>query len=387
MSVHFSEAEFSARRERLLAAMKAEKLEAMLLFAQESMYWLTGYDTFGFCFFQCLVVTADGKMVLLTRSADQRQAEQTSNLGDIRIWTDRQDADPTAELKDILDELNLLGALVGVEYDTHGLTAANGRRLDQRMRAFARLVDQSMIVPELRLIKSEEEIGFVRQAARQADDAFDAALAITKAGANEADILAAMHASAFSSDGDYPGNEFIIGSGQNALLCRYQSGRRILDPQDQLTLEWAGVYRHYHAAMMQTVPVGGATERHGQLHVAASQALTEIEAALQNSASESVTLGDLFAIHARVLDGAGLARHRLAACGYSLGARFAPSWMEPHMLYAANERVVEPGMVLFAHMIIMDSDSGTAMTLGRTFLTTTDGAEQLSRHGYELIER
>ena len=50
----------------------------MLLFAQESMYWLTGYDTFGFCFFQCLVVKADGSMVLLTRSADLRQARQTS---------------------------------------------------------------------------------------------------------------------------------------------------------------------------------------------------------------------------------------------------------------------------------------------------------------------
>ena len=57
----------------------------MLLFAQESMYWLTGYDTFGFCFFQCLVVKADGSMVLLTRSADLRQARHTSIIENIVV--------------------------------------------------------------------------------------------------------------------------------------------------------------------------------------------------------------------------------------------------------------------------------------------------------------
>src|SRR5690606_20489594 len=78
MALHFDRAEFDARRDRLVIEMSERKLDALLLFAQESMYWLTGYDTFGFCFFQCLVVKADGSMVLLTRSADLRQARHTS---------------------------------------------------------------------------------------------------------------------------------------------------------------------------------------------------------------------------------------------------------------------------------------------------------------------
>src|SRR5690606_33423689 len=56
MALHFDRAEFDARRDRLVIEMSERKLDALLLFAQESMYWLTGYDTFGFCFFQCLVV-------------------------------------------------------------------------------------------------------------------------------------------------------------------------------------------------------------------------------------------------------------------------------------------------------------------------------------------
>jgi len=80
--------------DRLKAKMAERNLDCLLLFAQESMYWLTGYDTFGFCFFQCLVVKADGEMVLLTRAPDLRQARHTSIIENIVIWTDRGNADP-----------------------------------------------------------------------------------------------------------------------------------------------------------------------------------------------------------------------------------------------------------------------------------------------------
>ena len=38
------------------------------------------------------------------------------------------------------------------------------------------------------------------------------------------------------------GNEFIIGSGEHALLFRYHAGPSHLDKVDQMTLEWAGCY-------------------------------------------------------------------------------------------------------------------------------------------------
>ena len=98
MTVHFSPSEMAARKQRLLEALAQGRLDGALLFAQESDYWLTGYDTFGFCFFQCLYVGADGRVALLTRSADLRQAQRTSNIEDIRIWKDSGPAEPTRDL-------------------------------------------------------------------------------------------------------------------------------------------------------------------------------------------------------------------------------------------------------------------------------------------------
>jgi Xaa-Pro dipeptidase len=371
--LHFSSQEFQTRRDRLLAAMAAHRLDAMLLFAQESMYWLTGYDTFGFCFFQSLMVRADGRMALLTRSADLRQAQHTSNLADIRIWTDRQDATPAAQLRDMAVDLSVTGGRIGVEFDTHGLTHANGRRVEA---AFAdhQLVDASDLVTRLRAVKSPAEIAYVREAATLSDLADAAALSLVGPGADEGDILAAQHAAIFAAGGDYPANEFIIGSGRDALLCRYKSGRRRLDDKDQITLEFAGVFRHYHAAIMRTVVVGAPSPRHIELHAAAEAALHACEAEMRPGR----TAGDIFAAHARIFDERGLGPHRLAACGYSLGARFTPSWMDRPMFYRGNEWVLEAGMVLFAHMILMDSETGTAMCLGRTSLLTPHGRETLN---------
>jgi Xaa-Pro dipeptidase len=380
MAVHFSAEEFAARRERMATRMAERKLDAMLLFAQESMYWLTGYDTFGFCFFQCLIVTRDGRSVLVTRSADLRQARATSIVEDVRVWVDRGEADPVAQLKEVLFDLGLLGTRIGIETDTHGLTARNGRMLDDGLRTFATLVEASDLVAGLRAVKSPAEIAYVREAARIADAAYRAAKAEIVPGADEGHVLAVLQGAVFEAGGDYPGNDFILGSGPDALLCRHRSGRRRISAEDQVTLEFAGTWRHYHAALMRTVVVGTPKPRHLELFDAAREALAAVEAEMRPGRN----FGDVFDAHARIVDGRGLQPVRLNACGYSLGARFAPSWMDAPMFYRGNKAEIVPDMVLFAHMILFDDETGTAMTLARTYLTTDSAPEPLSALPIEL---
>ncbi len=382
MALHFDSEEYANRLQRLTSRMREEKLDAMLLFAQESMYWLTGYDTFGYCFFQTLVVKANGEMVLLTRSADLRQARRTSTIAKIEVWIDRVNADPSMDLKNLLSDLDLLGCRIGVEYDTHGLTGRNARLLDNQLQSFGQLIDASAIVSRLRLIKSPAEIAYVERAAVLSDEALDAALPLIKAGSDEAEILAALQNAVLAGGGDYAANEFVIGSGDDALLVRSKSGRRRLEEQDQLSLQWTGVSARYHAPMMRTAVIGKPTARHRELYSACRETIQAMEMVLR----PGNTFGTVFETHARILDERGLARHRLNSCGYSVGARFAPSWMEHQMFHAGNPQEIEPNMSVFVHTILLDSDSGTAMTLGQTYLTTTDTPKPLSRYGLDFIE-
>ncbi|MPZ08675.1 MAG: M24 family metallopeptidase [Kiloniellaceae bacterium] len=383
MPLHFSDAELAGRRDRACQLLAEAGLDGLLMFRQESMFYLTGYDTFGYCFFQCLYLGADGRLVLLTRSADRRQAEQTSMVKDVHIWVDRPEADPAVQLREILREFGCAGKHLGVEYDAYGLTAANGKCLEAALDGFCSLADASDLVSRLRVVKSPAEIAYVREAAGLADKAGRAALDKAAPGAFEGDILAAMHGAIFAGGGDDPANEFIIGSGAGALLCRYFTGRRHLDAQDQLTLEWAGTYRHYHAAMMRTIPIGEPQPLHREMHAVARDALLAVEDSLR----PGKTYGEAFDAHTRVMDAAGYQAHRLNACGYSLGTTFAPNWMDWPMLYHGNSTPFAPGMVVFCHMILFNSQAGVAMTLGRTSLVTEGPSEALCGADLELVCR
>ena len=130
MCLHFSKEEFISRKSKGLKSMKEQIVDALLMFRQESMYWLTGYDTFGYVFFQTLVLDQKGNVILLTRLPDLRQAQNTSNINDIRIWIDKDESNPTEDLKVILEELNLKGKKIGIEYDAYGLTGRNTLKLN-----------------------------------------------------------------------------------------------------------------------------------------------------------------------------------------------------------------------------------------------------------------
>ena len=381
MALHFSKEEFQKRKDDVLKSMNKQNLDALLMFRQESMYWLTGYDTFGYVFFQTLVLDKNGNLILLTRAPDLRQAQNTSNIEDIRIWVDKDKSNPTEDLKKILDELSLKGKKIGVEYEAYGMTGRNALRLNETLKDYCDLKDESELITKLRVIKSQEEIVYVKKAAELADNALDQAWKYCKAGVNEAKILAEMQKIVLEGGGDYPANEYIIGSGHNALLCRYQAEKRNLSIQDQLSIEWAGTYKHYHSAMFRTILLGKTDPKHIKMHEACVQALKNCESKLKPGNK----IGEVFDIHAKTFDDLGFNKARMNACGYSLGSTFSPNWMDWPMLYTGNPYIIQPGNIFFMHMILMDSENQLAMNLGETYLVTKNGNERLGKQKLDLV--
>tara|TARA_B100001123_G_scaffold227467_1_gene255982 strand:- start:93 stop:1244 length:1152 start_codon:yes stop_codon:yes gene_type:complete len=381
VAIHFKKEEFLERKSKVIQELKNQNLDGLLMFRQESMYWLTGYDTFGYVYFQCLVLTAKGDLVLLTRAPDLRQAQNTSIIKNIRIWIDKEKSNPASELKNILSELTLENSNLGVEYEAYGLTGRNAINLNNSLKNFAKLHDKSELISFLRVVKSPAEILYVRKAAELADKAMEAAWKYSHAGENESKILAEMQGAIFNGGGDYPANEFIIGSGKNALLCRYQSEKRKLNKLDQLSIEWAGTYKHYHSAMFRTIPIGKINDKQKNMYSACLEALK----ACENKLKPGNKVGEVFDAHAEVFDKIGYKKSRMNACGYSLGATFAPNWMDWPMLYTENPVILSEGMVFFMHMILMDSDNQLAMNLGETYLVTNSGNERLGKKKLDLV--
>ena len=134
---------------------------------------------------------------------------------------------------------------------------------------------------------------------------------------------------------------------------------------------------------MRTLIIGKPGKNHLKMDEACRAALSEVESALR----PGKTAGDVFDAHARVMDAHGMQKHRLNACGYSLGAKFTPSWMDFPMFFRGNEVELSEGMVFFAHMILMDSDAEAAYCLGRTYIIGARKPEPVSKYPLTMIVR
>ncbi len=376
VTVRFPPAEYAARLAATRAELKRRGLAALLVFAQESHYYLTGFDTAGYVFFQVGIIPADdGPTILLTRRPDLHQAETTSLYDDVRVWLNAEDANPALDMRAILQELGCAGAAVGVEFATYGLTAANGRMVEGALDGFCRVEDGSDIVRRQRLVKSPAELALVRRAGALADAATRAMIETAAPGVLDSDLTAAGMAAMLTGGGDIPAGGPLVNSGPRALFGRGIGGPRRIEAQDQVLLELAGSFCRYHVCIEHMVAVGAVDPRQERMQAVAIDALQQIIAA----ARPGLELGRLDDIHRSVLDAAGFAGERFAACGYALGCTFRPTWMDvPPMIYSGNPLVLEPGMVFFVHIMVPDRRIGLAAGVGQTFAITEGTPEVFS---------
>lgn len=381
--MYFSQAEFQSRISQARKMLLKEGFDALLIFAPESHYYLTGLDTTGFVYFQCAVLPADGSdITLLTRRPDMLQAQERSILSDIRIWYDAPGVDPAQELRSILSEKGLAGARLAVELDNYGLTGANHKRLVTALRGWCQLEDGSHVIRALRLVKSPTEIAYVRKAAELADAALEGMIGAIQPDRLDSEISAEGLAIMLRGGGDVPPGAPLVNSGPRALYGRGVAGPRYMSDPDQVTIEFAATYLRYNVCIMRTAFIGAPGPKVDAMHATTCDAI----AAMTEAARPGAPLGHIDEAHRRVFDAAGHATHRFGACGYSLGATFRPSWMDvPPMLYSGNEMLAQNGMVLFLHAICPNSDAGIATSIGQTILVTETGGEPLSQLPHDMI--
>jgi Xaa-Pro dipeptidase len=375
--MHFERQEYAARVANARRILKERDLSALLIFAQESNFYLTGYDTGGYVFFQCAVLTADSdEITLLTRRPDVQQAKETSTITDIRVWYDAEGANPANDLKSILEEKGLAGTRIGVELSTYGLTGFNWERVRVALSGWCELIDASHVVQSLRVVKSPTELAYVRKAAALADDALLAMVENCRPGSLDTQVAAAGLSVILGGGGDAPPAGPLVNSGPRALYGRGVCGEHIVEEQDQVTLEFAATYHRYNACIMRTAVVGAPLPQHREMFTVVRDAI----GAMTEAAQPGRPVGEIDDAHRRVFDEAGHQVNRFAACGYSLGATYRPIWMDvPPMLYSGNPTPAQSGMVLFLHAMLADPDTGVAMSLGHTLVVAEDGAEVLSK--------
>ena len=373
--LHFPRDEFDLRINRTRQAMADAELDGLVLFRQESMFYLTGYDTSGYSMFQAMYLGLDKGPTLLTRSADRIQSRNTSIVEDIQIWIDQEDASPAIDLRRILKTHGCTNQRIGIEYHAYGLTGQRALMVNEALEGLCRLVDASDLVRLIRLVKSDLELEYVRKSGAICDAILQTSISHTRPGNTVKSVYGAMMNTLLCEGGDPTASRWPMGAGEAAVFCRYHTGDEIIAPQDQVVFEPAAAYRHYHTCMMYNILTGNVDPRHQAMNDACADALD----ACQRLLTVGNTVGDLYAAHEETMHTHGFSHAALSACGYSVGISYPPSWMDWPMIWKDNPQTLEAGMVFFLHMILLDDRTGLSMCIGETAIVTESVCEPVNR--------
>lgn len=376
INIHFTREEFADRQRRTRERMDALELDGILLFKFEDMYWLSGFDSDGFTIFGCMFLGTDGQLTQLARPADLGNAAYSSICEDVRIAPDAQDAPRSGQIKDMLESLGMQGKRIGIQVDTMGLTPRLFLEIQTELKSWCNLVVAPDFIRELRMVKSPQELDYLRKAGEIMDVVMEKTIEATFSGAYEGDIYASFYDSLFRLGADLPAHIPPLGSGKSALNLRYTSGRKHVLNNDQVTLELGVAYRHYHAASMCVVLTGpDISERHLEMHQTSVIALDAVQAILR----PGTRVGEIYDVYRSSLEDNGEKDAVLTVCGYTMGATCPPTWMEQPLIFSGNPLMLEEHMSFFTHMILNDRKSGRSMAVAEQAIITA-GAPEIITH-------
>jgi Xaa-Pro dipeptidase len=320
------------------------------------------------------VVPAEGPPELLVRNVERFNVDEYSWLDRAHVWMDGTDylAATAAIVRGIVPQ-----GRVGLESHSWFVPAGTAAGLHRRLTGYA-VVGSRRLVERLRLVKSADEIAYVRQAAQLADLAMAAAVEAARPGASENEVAAAAHAAQVAAGGEYPALPHYISSGDRLELGHaHWTGARLREGS-LVKMEYLGVRRRYHAGLTRPVSVGPPADPSVVADVDLCLRLQdETFAELRPGASP-----DRITREAQGrLAASGRPAYRIRL-GYSMGIAFPPSAGEGQ---TADFRQ-GAGWELVAGMVFhMLSVLRVGLVVSDTVLITGSGCERLTRTPRRLL--
>lgn len=376
----FSREEYAERVARVRAELDRRGLDGLLVYWPENIYYLTGYDTLGYFNYQVLVLPRQGEPFLVVRRLERQNALDLTWLTDCEVYLDWED--PIEGTVQALRRRGLGEARLGLELDAWFLTSRAYLGLAAALGA-ERLVDASQLVNRLRLVKSAQEIEYIRAAARTVDAAAEAAVGALRVGATENDAAAALYAAEIRAGSEYTGHASLISSGPRSARSFATWSGRTIQAGDPLSLEPGGCVRRYHASLIRTIVMG--QPRDPEIPRMAEASLQGIADGLA-FIKPGVTPDEIDRVAKAACRQAGYDQYMTSRAGYSIGIGYPPDWGEGRTLglRQGDQTPLVPNMT-FHFMNIVWYEGVTSVGFSETIRVTESGCEVLTSYPRELI--
>ncbi len=307
------------RLENIRQSLRAAEATALLVTTPANVRYVSGFGSPD----DAVVLITEDAAVLLTDGRYTAQAAEQSRLP-FEIVTGLHEA--AAE--------RAAGTKLAVEADS--LTVAQYRKLAAKLGYEP--VALEAVFAKARMVKSEDELAKLREAARIADLAFEAAVAMMRPGVREVEVALELERSMRLAGAEGSAFEIIVASGVRGAMPHGAASQKELAVGELVTLDFGAVVDGYHSDMTRTVAIGevGAEERR------LFDAVLEAQTAALAAVGPGKTGKELDAVARDILAGHGLAEQFSHSLGHGTGLVIH----EGPRLSNRSDDVLVPGMVV-----------------------------------------
>ena len=368
----FASGEYESRIRKVREGMEINGLDVLVIHSPENIYYLSGYQTPGYYWYQALVLPLNSEAIFIAPPHEAALIPEFSWVEDSRVYPDTSDwAQITGE---ILKELSLTRSSIGLETKSRFLTVDFYQSI-QSLLPDAQLIDGSGIVESCRLIKSASEIEYMRKAADVSSRGMKAGIKAVIEGASELEVAAAVHSELDMAGSEYTGLPAFITSGERSHLVHATWSPKLIDSGDLVFMEIPGSVNRYHAAQSRSVFVGEQTQKLIEANRVATEALETAKASMK----QGVAASSVFKAGSSVINEANIGYKQGRRIAYGIGTAFPPGWDEGD-IFSINideSRPLLPGMCF--HLITTMRVPGLgAIGCSDTVLVTDEGVETLT---------
>ncbi|UWU67989.1 Xaa-Pro peptidase family protein [Bradyrhizobium sp. NC92] len=365
---------------RRIAAVKAEmekrEIDVLMVTSPASITYLSGYTSKSGYVPQGLILSLkEEEPTFFTRRMDAPAAMHQMFFDSSRVIGYAEDliANPDLDGFDaIIDFLHDKGlASGGVGLETKALSAQTAEKFKVRIPK-GKIVDFANGVHWIRGIKSDLEIGVMREAAANADAGMARATEVIRPGVREADAAAEIIGALVRGVDGKPSTDlagFFLCASPRSATAHIRWTEDAFRQGSQINLEFAGVRHGYTSALMRTMSIGKPSDRLRRVHEAEVAGLEAALAAVKPGA----ICGDVATAFNTAMKKHGVQKE--SRCGYAIGI----DWTEPTASLKEGDRtVLKPNMTF--HLMLgnwIDEDFG--YVISETFRVTDTGAEAFSK--------
>ena len=352
----------------LVTEMRKVDLDAMLISPSQEMLFLTGFTPMMCERFQALFITAKAELFYVCNRLYYDELKQAYHEElPIYFWTDGEDMAET--VCQSLKDHNLLEKNIGVNS-----TAQAFNLVDIATACQVIFTNGLAVLEEARIIKTEQEIVALKQAALITDKAFEQVLTYIKPPMKEEDVSAYLKSKMEEAGGSTPWA--LVACGPNSSYPHYVGNQRVIAEQDILIMDFGCSYQGLCSDMTRTVFVGGITDRQKEIYDIVAKA----NEAGERQALDGAYIPDVDKAARNIIEEAGYGEYFFTRLGHGIG----------YMIHEApdikknNRRHLQPGMAFSVEPGIYLADE-FGIRIEDIVLVTKQGNEVLNKASKEII--